>query len=90
MRKMEKGLKKQEKAKETLITKDMTIASVVETYPEIIPALLETGVSCIGCHVSVIETLEQGLSGHGGYSEKQIEEIVEMLNKLVGLERGDK
>ena len=77
----------QEQKEEIFIKKDMIISEAVETYPEIVPALQETGVHCVCCHVSSFETLEQGLSGHGGYSEKQVDEIIEMLNKLVTLER---
>lgn len=77
----------QEQKEKIFIKKDMIISEAVETYPEIVPALQETGVHCVGCHVSSFETLEQGLSGHGGYSEKQVDEIIEMLNKLVTLER---
>ena len=43
-----------------LITKDMTISEVIEKYPSTIETLLMTGVHCIGCHVSGIETLEEG------------------------------
>ena len=70
------------------ITKDSLIVEAVEKYPEIAPALLEAGVACVGCHISHFETLEQGLSGHGGYSEKQVSKIVKMLNELVLLESG--
>ena len=70
------------------ITKDTLIAEAVDKYPEIAPALMEAGVNCVGCHISAFETLEQGLSGHGGYDEKQVSKIVKMLNDLVKLERG--
>jgi hypothetical protein len=64
------------------ITKNMSIGDVIGNYPETIPILLEHGVHCIGCQVAAWETLEQGLKGHG-INEKQIEEIIKKMNKVV-------
>ena len=77
----------QDQKEEIFITKDTIIGEAVEKYPEIVPALQETGINCVGCQVAGFETLEQGLSGHGGYGEKKVDEIIDMLNKLVRLER---
>ena len=64
------------------ITKDMAISEVIERYPSIIETLLMTGVHCIGCHVSYVETLEQGMRGHG-MADEEINQVIEEMNKVV-------
>ncbi len=66
---------------EQAITKDMTIGEVVEQHPEVVDTLLGFGVHCVGCGVSVFETLEEGLMGHG-MGEKEITEVVMKLNDV--------
>ncbi len=75
--------------KEKIITKDLTIGEVVQKHPEIIPVLMEHGIHCVGCHVAAFESLGQGFAGHG-YSEKQVEEIIEKLNEAVKKEKNKK
>ena len=65
-----------------MITKDMTIGTVISEYPEIVETLTGYGVHCVGCHVAAYETLEQGLKGHGMESEK-IEEVIVELNVVL-------
>ena len=62
------------------ITEDMTISEVVKTYPACIEVLLASGVHCVGCGVSTIETLGQGLRGHG-MPEEEVQKILERLNE---------
>lgn len=64
------------------ISKETTLGEVVQKYPETIEILLNNGLHCIGCHVSYFETIEQGASAHG-LNEKQIEEMVEEMNKAI-------
>ena len=64
------------------ITKDMIIMEIIQEHPEVIEPLLETGVHCIGCHISEFETLEQGLTVHG-YDDKKIKQIVKDLNDFI-------
>ncbi len=47
------------------ITKDMTIAQILQTAPEAVPKLLEAGMHCIGCPASQGESLEQAAMVHG-------------------------
>jgi len=68
--------------KAQLITKDMTIGDVVAKYPSVIEPLQSAGVHCVGCHVSYVETLEQGFKGHG-MSNEEVDIVIEKLNKSV-------
>jgi len=65
------------------ITKDMTIGDIVTKHPECIETLLSYGVHCIGCHVSYVETLEQGFRGHG-ISDETIAEAIQKINAVIG------
>ena len=68
--------------KNQLITKDMTIGDVVAKYPACIEALQAAGVHCVGCHVSYLETLEQGFKGHG-MSDEEVEIVISKLNDAI-------
>lgn len=67
-------------SKKSKITKDMTIAEVVNQKPEAAELLYEIGLGCAGCVLSGVETLEQGCKGHGGMSDQEVDEVVQMLN----------
>ncbi|MDP7457673.1 MAG: iron-sulfur cluster assembly accessory protein, partial [Candidatus Woesearchaeota archaeon] len=64
------------------ITKDMTIGVAVEKYPAIVDPLMELGVHCVGCGAAYMETLEQGLKGHG-MSDDQVKDAMVKLNDAV-------
>ncbi len=64
------------------ITGDMTIGDVVRRYPEVVETLLSFGVHCVGCGGAYVETLEQGLRGHG-FSKEEVDEAVKLLNEAV-------
>lgn len=66
------------------ITEDMTISEVIKTYPSSTEILLASGVHCVGCGVSTIETLGQGLRGHG-MPEEQVQKILDDLNRAADL-----
>jgi hybrid cluster-associated redox disulfide protein len=59
------------------ITKDMTFGEILKDYPRAVPIFLKFGMHCIGCHIAVSETLEQGALAHG----VDADELVEDLNK---------
>lgn len=61
------------------VTKDMTIASIVQKYPATVEVFAKYGVHCVGCSVSFTETVEQGIAGHAGRIE-MIDRILEELN----------
>lgn len=65
------------------IKKEMLIGEVMESYPQLAEILMgDYGLHCIGCMGSGMETLEQGAMVHG-MSDKEIDKMVEQLNKLV-------
>ncbi|EEX49354.1 MULTISPECIES: DUF1858 domain-containing protein [Jonquetella] len=61
------------------ITKDMSIASIVEQYPETIPVLQQVGMGCLGCAIAHFENIEQGALAHG----IDIEGLIKVLNDTV-------
>ena len=61
------------------IKKDMTFGELIQNFPEAAPILSDYGLHCIGCHIAVIETIEQGGKAHG-LSDEQIDKMIEELN----------
>lgn len=47
------------------ISKDMTFGELLKQFPGAGPILMRYGLHCIGCHIGVTETLEQGARAHG-------------------------
>jgi hybrid cluster-associated redox disulfide protein len=65
------------------ITKNMLIADLVESYPELVEKLtFDYGLHCIGCMAASEETLEEGATVHG-MKEKEINKMIEELNEAV-------
>ena len=62
-----------------MITKDMTIAQVLETSRAVAPVFLGMGMHCLGCPHSSGETVEQACAAHG----VDVEEILKKLNEIV-------
>lgn len=61
------------------ITKDMSIAKIVQQYPETVRVFLSHGLMCIGCAAARFENLEQGALAHG----IDVETLVKDLNAAV-------
>lgn len=70
------------KEKKPLIHKDMVVADIVGLYPESADIIMGYGLHCISCHYNAVETLEQGILGHG-YSEDELNALVNELNDAV-------
>ena len=64
------------------ITKNMMIDEVIRKYPIVAEELFNLGIHCIGCYAMNIETLEQGLKGHG-LKDKEVSSLIKKLNTLV-------
>jgi len=62
------------------ITKKTKISKAMQENPKIAELLFEAGMMCCGCPMAQDETLEDGCKAHG-MSRKQINELVEKLNK---------
>lgn len=63
------------------ITKEQTIATILETFPEAVDVMLEAGLHCVGCGANTEESLEDGMRGHG-YEVEDIDALVDELNTL--------
>ena len=61
-----------------MITKDTLIGDIVKMKPELIDALMEIGMHCVGCPASAAETIEEACAVHG----IDVEEVLEMLNTI--------
>ena len=62
------------------IKKEDLINDVISVNQALIPIFLENGLHCIGCHVSMYESIEQGAQAHG-LNDQQIDELIVTLNK---------
>ena len=62
------------------ITKDMTFGELIQKYPKAAPILGAYGLHCIGCHISTVETIEQGVRAHG-MDDATLEKIMNELNE---------
>jgi len=64
------------------ITKETLISKAVQEHPAVAQILMEHGLHCVGCHVSQVETIEQGAQSHG-MSDLEIEKMVSEVNKAI-------
>lgn len=62
------------------ITKETMMSEILEKKPEAAEILFESGMHCVGCPMSMSETLEQGCLAHG-MNKKEVDELVKKLNK---------
>ena len=65
-----------------LVTSDMTIGDVVSKYPDSAQVMISYGLHCIGCHVNIYETIEQGALGHG-MSKQDVDNMIKEINSNV-------
>lgn len=62
-----------------IISKDDNIASIVEEHPEMIGIFMQYGLHCIGCHLSMFETIEEGALAHG-LTNREIKKMIDEIN----------
>ncbi|MDA3899739.1 MAG: DUF1858 domain-containing protein [Spirochaetes bacterium] len=60
------------------ITKDMTFGDLLQQKPEVAEILSSYGLHCIGCHIAVFETIEQGAKAHG-LTDEQVDEMMKKI-----------
>ena len=58
------------------VTKDMLIGQILQEDATVAPILMASGMHCIGCPASQMETLEEACDVHG----IDVNEVVEKLN----------
>lgn len=63
-----------------MITKDMTIQSILEHHEDIAPILMASGMHCLGCAMAHGETLEQACAVHG----IDVDALVQQINESLG------
>ncbi|UCH12313.1 MAG: DUF1858 domain-containing protein [Candidatus Omnitrophota bacterium] len=61
------------------IKKEMSLAEIVQKYPETTEVFQKHGLHCIGCPIASFETLEQGAAAHG----MDLKVLLEDLNKAI-------
>ncbi|HPL16544.1 MAG TPA: DUF1858 domain-containing protein [Spirochaetota bacterium] len=61
------------------INKDMTFGDLLCQFPKAGPILMGYGMHCIGCHIAVTETIEQGARAHG-MDDAMIQKMMQDLN----------
>lgn len=62
------------------INRKTKMSEILESNPNAVEILFNEGLSCVGCHMTMSETLEEGCKSHG-MTDKQINELVKKLNK---------
>ncbi len=63
------------------ITKDMSLADVVQKHPETAEVFQKHGLHCMGCAMASFETLEQGAAAHGMDLDKLLEDLNKSIEK---------
>jgi iron-sulfur cluster assembly accessory protein len=75
-----------ETTEKQVITRTMTIESILSLFPHkaqrLAYEITNAGLHCVGCHAATWETLEAGMLGHG-MNEEAIERLVGRLNALL-------
>lgn len=71
------------------VTRQSLIGGTVEKYPFLAELMLGYGLHCVGCSVSPVETIEDGVMSHGA-SEEEVDLLVNALNDAIELHGGDK
>jgi len=61
------------------ISKEMTFGELMQKHPRAVPVLGKYGLHCIGCHIAVVETIEQGARAHG-LNDQELGEMIQDLN----------
>ncbi len=64
------------------VTKNILIEELVKIIPQSVTYLMEKGIRCIRCGEPIWGTLEEA-SKEKGFSDKDIAEFVDDLNKLI-------
>lgn len=65
-----------------VISKGMTIGEVVQRFPETIEVMTAFGLHCAGCSVNYMETIEEGILGHG-MGVEVLDKMIEAMNAAI-------
>jgi hybrid cluster-associated redox disulfide protein len=61
------------------ITAKTRLSEILKQNPDAAEILFKAGLSCIGCPMTMQETLEEGCKAHG-MSKKEIDDLIKKLN----------
>lgn len=64
------------------VTKDMTIAQIIQIDQNIIPILIDAGMHCVGCPSAQGESLVEAAFVHG----IDVDELVQNINQFLAAE----
>lgn len=62
------------------INKKMSFGELLEKNPDVAGVLMEKGMHCVGCPMSMMESLEEGALAHG----LDADELVKEIKKKIG------
>ncbi|MAG08307.1 hypothetical protein CMO89_02445 [Candidatus Woesearchaeota archaeon] len=71
------------------VTKNMTLGELVKKHPESAEIMFNYGLHCIGCHMAVTETIEQGAKAHG-MSDEDVDRMVGEINETIDKPKEEK
>lgn len=63
------------------VTKETRIGEVLQMNMDVAPILMNTGMHCLGCPASQMESLEDACSVHGVDADALVKEINDFLAK---------
>jgi len=63
----------------------MTVAEILELYPNTMEVFSDWGLGCAHCHIGEVESLEDGAFAHG-FGEDEVEALLEELNEAAEIE----
>jgi len=65
----------------TEISRGMTFGELLQNYPSAARILASKGLHCIGCHIAVTESVEDGARAHG-LSEDDIDQMINEIKTV--------
>jgi len=65
------------------ITRKTDMHELLMVKPELAGLLIQSGMGCVGCPMSMGETIEQGCKVHG-MNDKDIDKLIKKMNKKDG------
>ena len=70
------------------ITRKTDMHELLRRKPELAGLLVQSGMGCVGCPMSMGETIEEGCKVHG-MSDKEIDKMINKMNKKVEGKKND-
>jgi iron-sulfur cluster assembly accessory protein len=69
-----------------VVSRQMNVQEVATKYPEAVQVMLGYGLHCVGCHASMVDTIEDGARGHG-MADEEIDDLVAEINAAIRQEK---